>query len=221
MLLALVVYVIIVLLVIEILSIAFEMTGVPYEKAKYQVITMLTTGYSTKESEIIVQHPVRRKLALFAMIFTYVSNVALFSIIVNLTKSSITKGLIVKSLIVLLALLIFVKNRMRLEGKLRNEFVKHRWFSVNRTNIYYLLSKNNGYGLYNLYIDKRFKFIEQTIEESPLKEMGLQVINVDKGNKIIEFPEPAYKMELGDNLLVYCKFNAIKKCFFKKEDDKK
>lgn len=215
MLLALIIYVIVVLLVVEVLSIAFELTGVPYEKAKFQVITMVTTGYSTKESEIIVQHPIRRKLALFAMIFTYVSNVTLFSIIVNLTKSSITKSLIVKSLIVLIALLIFVKNRMKLEGKIRNEFIKHRWFSVNRTNIYYLLSKNNGYGLYNLYIDKRFKFIGQTIQESPLKKMGIQVINIDKGNKIIEFPEPSYKTEIGDNLLVYCKLNTIKKCFVK------
>lgn len=221
MLLALIVYVIVVLMVVEILTIAFEMTGVPSEKAKYQVITMLTTGYSTKESEIIVQHPVRRKLALFAMIFTYISNVTLFSIIVNLTRSVITRSLIAKSLIVLLTLLVFVKNRMILEGKLRKEFIKHRWFSVNKTNVYYLLSKNNGYGLYNLYIDRMFKFVGETIKESPLKEMGIQVLNIDKGNKIIEFPEADYKMELGDNLLVYCKLNTIKKCFIKKEGDKK
>lgn len=221
MLLALIVYVIIVLLVVEILSIAFEMTGVPHEKAKFQVITMLTTGYSTKESEIIVQHPVRRKLALFAMIFTYVSNVTLFSIIVNLTKSEITKSIIVKSLIVLLALLVFVKNRMILEGKLRKQFIKRGLFSANKTNVYYLLSKNNGYGLYNLCVDRSFKFVGETIKESPLKEMSIQIINIDKGNRIIEFPEADYKMELGDNLLVYCKLNTIKKCFFKKEDDKK
>lgn len=221
MLLALIVYVIIVLLVVEVLSIAFEMTGVSHDKAKFQVIVMLTTGYSTKESEIIVQHPVRRKLATFAMIFTYVSNVTLFSIIVNLTRTVITKSLIAKSLIVLFILLLFVKNRIVLESKLRNEFIKHRLFSVNRTNLYYLLSKNNGYGLYNICVDRMFKFVGETIKESPLKERGVQILNIDKGNRIIEFPEPDYKMELGDNLLVYCKLNAIKKCFFKKEDDKR
>lgn len=215
MFLALVIYVVVVLLVIEVLSTAFEMTGVPHEKAKFQVIAMFTSGYSTKESEIITQHPVRRKLALFVMIFTYVSNVTLFSIIVNLTKSQITKNLVLKSLFVLIIFLVFLKNRIILESKLRSEFIKHKWFSINRTNVYYLLSKNNGYGLYNLYVDRRFKFTGQTIKDSILKEIGVQILNVDKGNKIIEFPEANYKIELGDNLLVYCKLNTIKKCFYK------
>lgn len=64
------IYLIIILVVIEIFVILFRLTGLKVEVSRFQVISMMTgTGFTTDESELILGHPVRRKLATFLILF--------------------------------------------------------------------------------------------------------------------------------------------------------
>ena len=56
----------------------FRLTGMPMKKARFQVISLTSTGFTTKESEIIVQNPLRRKFASWLMIISYVSTATLY-----------------------------------------------------------------------------------------------------------------------------------------------
>ena len=216
MLISLVVFILIFLIMWEILTIIFEMTGVPEYKARFQSLTMMTTiGYSSKESEIIMQNTIRRKIAMFAIIYAYINNVALLMILINLSKTSITLNILFISFSIVLIILILIKNRSIIESRLKYYCMKNNWFSINKSNIYYLLSKNNKYGLYNIPVKPTFKFIGETIESAPLKELGIQVLNVDKGHKVEFTPSANYVIEIGDILLVYCNSNKIKECFIK------
>ena len=54
----------------ELFAILFRFTGLPDEKARFQVISLLTgTGFTTKESEIILSSRRRRRLARATMLF--------------------------------------------------------------------------------------------------------------------------------------------------------
>ncbi|HZH59439.1 MAG TPA: hypothetical protein VEY70_07675 [Metabacillus sp.] len=56
--------------VIEIHVILFRLTGLKSEVSRFQVISMMTgTGFTTGESELILGHPIRRKLATFLILF--------------------------------------------------------------------------------------------------------------------------------------------------------
>ena len=47
---------------------AFELTGVPSESARFQSLSALTgVGFTTAESELIVRHAGRRRIAVFLM----------------------------------------------------------------------------------------------------------------------------------------------------------
>lgn len=64
------IYLIIILVVIEIFVILFRLTGLKVEVSRFQVISMMTgTGFTTDESELILGHPIRRKLATFLILF--------------------------------------------------------------------------------------------------------------------------------------------------------
>ncbi|MED3575014.1 hypothetical protein ACTHO0_14260 [Cytobacillus praedii] len=64
------IYLIIILIVIEIFVILFRLTGLKVEVSRFQVISMMTgTGFTTDESELILGHPIRRKLATFLILF--------------------------------------------------------------------------------------------------------------------------------------------------------
>lgn len=73
------------MVLIEIFTILFRLTGLTQEKARFQVISLLTTsGFTTRESEIMLATINRRKLSGRIMIVGYVFSVLIVSLIINL-----------------------------------------------------------------------------------------------------------------------------------------
>lgn len=71
-------------IIIEVFTVLFRLTGLTREKARMQVISMLTnSGFTTTESEIIVSARRRRRLAQATMLFGYSFTVIIVSSIVN------------------------------------------------------------------------------------------------------------------------------------------
>ena len=68
----------------ELFAILFRFTGLPDEKARFQVISLLTgCGFTTKESEMIISSRPRRRLARVTMLFGYVFNITIVSAFIN------------------------------------------------------------------------------------------------------------------------------------------
>lgn len=78
-------FIVVYVTMMDIFTVLFRLTGLTEEKARFQVVSLLTnSGYTTRESEIIANTPKRRKLAKITMIFGYVFAVAIVSVAVNL-----------------------------------------------------------------------------------------------------------------------------------------
>ncbi len=72
----------------ELFTILFRFTGLPDERARFQVISLLTgCGYTTKESEMFLSTRRRRRLARLTMLFGYVFNITIVSVFVNVFLS--------------------------------------------------------------------------------------------------------------------------------------
>ena len=70
---------------IEIFTILFRITGLTKEKARFQVISLITcSGFTTSEAEIIATNRRRRRLAIICMITGIIFNVMIISFIINL-----------------------------------------------------------------------------------------------------------------------------------------
>lgn len=75
-------------IITELFTFFFRFTGLPVEKARFQVISLLTgTGFTTRESEIILASRRRRRLARITMLFGYVFNVTIVSAFINVFLS--------------------------------------------------------------------------------------------------------------------------------------
>ena len=89
--LALLLFSIIILLywvITELFTFVFRLTGLPAEKARFQVISLLTgTGFTTRESEIVLSTRRRRRLARITMLFGYVFNITIVSAFINVFLS--------------------------------------------------------------------------------------------------------------------------------------
>ena len=72
----------------ELFAILFRFTGLPDEKARFQVISLLTgCGFTTHESELLLTTKSRRRLARITMLFGYVFNITIVSAFINVFMS--------------------------------------------------------------------------------------------------------------------------------------
>ena len=72
----------------ELFTFFFRLTGLPAEKARFQVISLLTgAGFTTRESEMIMSSRQRRRLAKITMLFGYVFNVTIVSAFIHVFLS--------------------------------------------------------------------------------------------------------------------------------------
>ena len=93
----------------ELFAMLFRFTGLPDEKARFQVISLLTgCGFTTRESELLLSSRSRRRLARITMLFGYVFNLTIVSAFINVffsLKASELAADLISSLIPLLVLL--------------------------------------------------------------------------------------------------------------------
>ncbi len=95
-------------LVIRTGAVALRLTGLPEEPARFQARSAFTgTGFTTSESEAIVNHPVRRRIVSFLMTigsFGFVSVLA--TVVVSLVGYSGSEGALMRQLLWLAAVLL-------------------------------------------------------------------------------------------------------------------
>nr|WP_245247307.1 MULTISPECIES: hypothetical protein [unclassified Paenibacillus] len=83
------IYFVFIVIVLEISAELFVISGLKKEIARFQAVSMLTaTGFTTKESELILRHPVRRNIAVFLILFGVFSLAVIISTISNMMAES-------------------------------------------------------------------------------------------------------------------------------------
>lgn len=205
------------IVVVNICSILLRLTGMPIKKARFQVVSLLTsTGFTTRESEMVVQHPVRRKIASWLMIVSYVSTATFISFFVTMISDTVTGigfFVVIAALVTTNFVLRRTKTIERLELKLENVVLKSKiWEKLNSENLT-LITNTKGYGIYQIYLPKNSKIIGKSILESGLKDLEIEVLNIDKGDKFIKFATPDYIFEVFDRVTVYGNLKNIRSEF--------
>ena len=72
----------------ELFTMLFRFAGLPGEKARFQVTSILTgCGFTTKESEIMLTTRTRRRLGRITMLFGYAFNITIVSAFINVFLS--------------------------------------------------------------------------------------------------------------------------------------
>lgn len=205
------------LLVIDFFSILFRLTGMPIRKARFQVISLLTsTGFTTKESEMIVQNPVRRRLASWLMVISYVSTATFISFFVRMLSDKVASiGFFAVAISFVIVVFVVHKSSLleKIESKIESKVLKSKiWEKLNEKHLT-LITNTRGYGIYEIYLSKESKLIGKSIIDSGLKDLEIEVLNIDKGDVFVKFPTPDYVFEVYDNITVYGNLKNIRSEF--------
>lgn len=205
-------------IIAEFFTMLFRFTGLPDEKARFQVISLLTgSGYTTRESELFVSTKSRRRLARIIMLFGYVFNITFISALINvfltLKASERTFHHILGLMFPLIAVaIIFLVIRIpRI----------HTWFeNLLEKLIGRIMNKENGNTAFLLDYIGDDSIVEVTLRQVPEKYKGKQlsetdikadhnilVMLVDRGKAIPATAETVFQP--GDKLTVFGSFMAI------------
>ncbi len=177
----------------EVFTVLFRFTGLTAEKARFQVISLLTnSGYTTGEAELITNHPVRRKLAQVTMLFGYAFTVTIVSTIVNIllaVKLSQLESLLwqyavpIVLLVVLIGLMRSKHTRRWFDDRI--ERVVHKWMFKDQGNAMLIMDNFAEQALAQVRIERLPAALAgKTLSECGLKEQyGVLVLLVrHKGN---------------------------------------
>mgnify|MGYP000930772526 FL=1 len=202
-------------LLIEILSIVLKLTGLELSKARFQVISILThTGFTTRESELIVQHPTRRKIASVLMIVSYVAQITLITLLFNVLTQA-TRNILgtAIALFIMAAFVILVTQSKKLSSwfdQVTEKLLKKRiQKSASGDRIEQVLNLSPEFSIYGLLVDTDSFICDKTLSELKLKEHFIQILKIDRGSEVIDFPLADTRLLAGDRLIVYGKIDAL------------
>lgn len=210
----------------ELFAMLFRFTGLPDEKARFQVISLLTgCGFTTRESELLLSNKSRRRLARITMLFGYVFNITIVSMMINVflsIKLNDMSNLFSVLIPFLAAAIIIVFMRVpkvrawgdrvieRLAGRLA-----HRE-SVNSVLLLDYLGEDS-------IVQVTLVSVPEPFRETPLAKTGLRaehnlmVMLIEKPGKKAVPAGAKTVMESGDKLTVFGDYKTISAVFEAKE----
>ena len=202
-------------IIIEVLSIALKMTGLELYRARFQVISLIThTGFTTRESELITQHPTRRRLASILMLVSYIAQITLISVFLHVITANAEQLGLVLGIIAVMGLFVYFATRNRFFSTRINRFMekllrKRIMKDIEKQQIDKVLKISPNYGIYEMIVDDKSPLCGKSLAETRLKDEYIQVLKVDRGSATVDFPNASMVIESGDKLIVYGKTSSI------------
>lgn len=196
--------------VTRVASIALTLTGLSRESARFQARSAFSgVGFTTKEAEGIVNHPVRRRIVLFLMllgnagIVTVVSSLVLGFVNVEATSSQLIRVLVLVGGLVVLWFISRSRYLDRILSRVMRSALK-RWTRLDVRDYAQLLHIAGGYGVRELAIRDGDWISDRTLEEVQLREEGVVILGIERPDgTYLPAPKGPTLMEAGDVLVLY------------------
>jgi hypothetical protein len=201
--------------VVRAAAIALMLTGLDKKRAVFQALSAFTgTGFTTREAEKVINHPIRRKIISWLMIL---GNAGIVSLIISATSSLVTsKGynLPINVFILLLGILLIYKIVtykgfiIKWESFIENKLAKSSYFE--EETVEDLLHLLEGYGLVRVSIKKESPVAGILFSECKLCHEDFVVLGIERGKKWIPVPKPNEKIKEGDKIVIYGDLRSLK-----------
>jgi len=206
------------ILITRVASIALTHTGLSREASRFQARSAFTgVGFTTNESEKVVNHPVRRRILLLLMILGnagIVTGVA--SLIIGFADIDSGVDNWVKILVLVGGILILwnLANSQWVDRKLSRviERFLRRYGRLDVTDYASLLQLSGEYRIAEISIDPKHWLYRKKLKNTKLREEGINVLAISRGDgSFMGSPGPDTQIMEGDTMVVYGRTESLKK----------
>lgn len=210
----------------ELFAMLFRFTGLPDEKARFQVISLLTgCGFTTHESELLLTNKSRRRLARITMLFGYVFNITIVSMLINvflsikLTEISNLFSILIPLLVAVIIITFMRVPKVRAWGDRIIERLADKLTHRDTANAVLLLDYLGEDSIAQVTL----RSVPEAFRDKPLSQTGLKpehnilVMLIEKPGKKAKPAGARTVMEAGDKLTVFGDYKTIANVFEAKE----
>ena len=210
----------------ELFAMLFRFTGLTDEKARFQVISLITgCGFTTRESELLLTSRSRRRLGRVTMLFGYVFNITIVSMLINVFLSINLDELsslfsILIPILAAVVIIIFMRvPKIRTWGDRIIERVADRVIRRETANSVLLVDYLGEDAIAQVTLVE----VPEAFREKPLAKTGLRaeynlmVMLIEKPGKKAVPAGAKTVMESGDKLTVFGDYKKIAAVFNAKE----
>lgn len=213
--------------VVRIGAIAFQLTGLEWSLAKFQALSCFTsTGFTTKEAELITASPQRRRIASILIVLGHAGFVTMIATFANslrppvvgfsILSDFISPGVmpwinltvIVVAIWVIYKVFTNTKLARRLTNALRERIVKRD--IIKSVSFEELAIATGGYGVSRVAVDAGSAVLDKTLSESQLRKSDITVLAIIRADETIPNPSAKTKILLGDELVCFGKLENIR-----------
>ncbi len=198
------------LIVTRVATTALVLTGMSREASRFQARSAFTgVGYTTSETESVVNHPVRRRIVMVLMLL---GNVGLVTLISTFMLSFIEKENTVPFwqrimfLICGLVLLWGAAVSKWIDRYLTRliEWSLRRFTTLDTRDYASLLRLTGDYGVAEVSVGADDWIAGKALLDAQLKEQGIQVLGIQRsGGGYVGAPQGSTRIEAGDTIIVY------------------
>ncbi len=213
------------LVITRLATTALRMTGLSWDVAHFQARSAFTgTGFTTKEAENVVDHPVRRRIISLLMI---VRSAGLITIIISLILSFAEQGAEFSRLYRLLgliagvAVLWFVTRSKYLEKPLQRIMEKalRRWTTLDIRNFTELLKLSGKYHVTVFSVQEGDWLAEKHVRDCRLADEGVTILGIHRDDgSYLGVPRADTEIYPGDSLVLYGREKTLRNLVQRRDD---
>ena len=204
------------ILITRMATVALTYTGLSREAARFQARSAFTgVGFTTSESEKVVNHPVRRRILLVLMLL---GNAGIASAITSLLLGFIDRGdgtSIILKFSILLAGLIFlwaIASSSWVDRYLSQlmSWTLKRYTNLEVRDFANLLRLTGDYSVKELLVKEGDWLADQSLKDLRLRDEGVSVLGLTRRNShYIGAPRGSTKILPGDTLILYGRTSCV------------
>lgn len=205
-------------LVVRVGAVALELTGIPWDQAKFQALSAFTnSGFTTRESEEITRHPMRRRIAATLIVL---GNAGLVAVVGSFagslvnpepTQSFVNLGLILSGV----AVLVWIGHGRWLGRRLRKaakEWLDRR-YQLSEWSPHDLLHLDEGFTLTRFLVAPDSPVLGRRLGDLQLKDHVVQILAIERGREFLPVPRGDDTIRAGDRLVMFGRAAAIEHLF--------
>lgn len=198
------------LLTMRIGAMALILTGMSRESARFQACSALMgVGFTTKESESVVNHPVRRRIATILMIIGSIGMPTIIALFVVSFITTVQAEHWWKPLCVLaggLFMLLIIARSRWAEKQINKSlaWALKKWTNLDARDYVSLLNLQNGYAVTEMIVKPGDWLEGKTLQDAALSHEGVLILAITRQTgEYIGAPGAADKIRTRDVLVLY------------------
>ena len=201
--------VVISLLITRVATIALSLTGLSREAARFQARSALSgAGFTTAESESVVNHPVRRRIIMMLILLGSAGLLTAVSTLAISFGGNSENRLLRASILIGALFILFLISRStgvdRVLSRVIEKILRARGMDVR--DYASLMRLSGDYAVGEVYVEEQDWVAGKTLDQLELREEGIQVLGIERASgDYVGVPEGKERVDPGDTLILYAR----------------